>query len=55
MDEYKVHTKIKEALAAIESYQVLDIEYINVLNPALYLLSVQLDNGEQVIQKFIKI
>lgn len=40
--------------AGLQSYQVLEIEYVKDLIPGMYLLSIELDNGEQILQKFIK-
>jgi hypothetical protein len=38
----------------LESYQILKIGYVKELVPALYILSVELDNGDKVLQEFIK-
>ena len=40
--------------AGVQSYQVLDIEYVQQLTPAVYLLSIELSNSQKIIQKFIK-
>lgn len=39
--------------AAVQSYKVLDIEVSN-LTPAMYVLSIELDNKQSIIQKFVK-
>lgn len=39
--------------AAVQSYKVLDIE-VNNLTPAMYVLSIELDNKQSIIQKFVK-
>jgi hypothetical protein len=38
----------------LESYQVLKIGYVKRLVPALYILSVELDNGDKILEEFIK-
>jgi hypothetical protein len=38
----------------LESYQVLKVGYVKELVPALYILSVELDNGNKIVQEFIK-
>jgi hypothetical protein len=38
----------------IESYQLLTLDIVQTFPPAMYLLSIQFDNGEKVLQKFIK-
>jgi hypothetical protein len=40
--------------AGLQSYQVLEIEYVEQLTPAMYILSIEMDNGEKVLQKFVK-
>jgi len=40
--------------AGIQSHQVLEIEYVQQLVPAMYMLSIEMDNGKRMIQKFIK-
>lgn len=39
---------------AILPYQILNIKEVETLPSAMYLLLIELDNGEQVIQKFVK-
>jgi hypothetical protein len=38
----------------LNPYQVLEIKEVRNLVPAMYMLSIELDNGERVLQKFIK-
>lgn len=38
----------------IESFQSLEIDFVKQLIPAIYELSIELDNGEQLLNKFIK-
>jgi len=45
---------LHEFTAALQSYQVLEIEYVGKLTPAMYMLSIEMSNGEKVLQKFIK-
>ncbi|MCH2046538.1 MAG: T9SS type A sorting domain-containing protein, partial [Saprospiraceae bacterium] len=43
-----------EFTATIEAYQVLEIDYIKNLIPAMYILSVDMEGNQRVMKKFIK-
>lgn len=43
-----------EFTAGVQSYQLLEVEEVAQLSGGLYLLSIDFDNSERVVQKFIK-
>jgi hypothetical protein len=43
-----------EFAAGVQSYQLLEVEGVDQLSAGLYLLSINFDNNERVVQKFIK-
>lgn len=45
---------VQEFNAGLQSHQVLEIEEVKHLAPAMYLLSIRMNNGEQILQKFVK-
>ena len=40
--------------STIQAYQVLKIDFVSQLAPAMYVLSIDLDNGQKIVQKFVK-
>ena len=45
---------VSEFNTALQSYQLLEIHEVEELLPAIYLLSIEMDNGETFLQKFVK-
>lgn len=38
----------------VQSYEFLSLDVVQSFPPAMYLLSIEFDNGEKVLQKFVK-
>lgn len=50
-----IHGKVlHEQNTAIASYQNVSIDFVKTLPSAVYMITIELDNGEQITQKFIK-
>jgi hypothetical protein len=45
---------LREYTRNLTSYQVMEIDGIQDLSPSIYLISLKLDNGQNIVKKFIK-
>ena len=45
---------IRESTRSLTSYEVLEINNISDLSPSVYLISLNLDNGQNIVKRFIK-
>jgi hypothetical protein len=45
---------VRSQEVAVEAYQVIRLNEIQELTPAIYLLSIEMDNGDRLLHKFIK-